>query len=112
MVLTRVNTAKPKKKTHSKRKAYFVYIVRCRDGTFYTGIADDVKRRVGVHNGDGTAGAKYTRSRRPVVLVYSLRVKDRGTALRREYALKQLTRIEKLELINRTASRKRGAILK
>lgn len=76
---------------------YYVYILRCRDDTLYTGITTDVLRRVQQHN-DGT-GAKYTRSRRPVFLVYSEPVGDHSAALRREYAIKQLRRQEKLRLI-------------
>lgn len=77
--------------------AYFVYILRCSDDTFYTGVSNDVERRVDTHN-DG-AGAKYTRGRRPVVLMYQEQCPDRSAALRREIAIKKLTRSEKLTLI-------------
>lgn len=77
---------------------YHVYIVQCRDGTLYTGIATDVAARIRVHN-TGTTGARYTRIRRPVVLVYvSEPYPDRSTASRREYSIKQLSRTEKLLL--------------
>jgi putative endonuclease len=81
----------------SQPSAWHVYILRCGDGTLYTGIATDVAARVAVHNGG--AGAKYTRSRLPVTLVYREPAPDRGAALRRERAIKRLTAGEKLDLI-------------
>lgn len=77
--------------------AYYVYILRCADGTLYTGITDDVERRVAVHNSG--KGAKYTRGRGPVEPVYRERCPDKPTALRREAAIKRLRRAEKLGLI-------------
>lgn len=77
--------------------AWFVYIVRCADGSLYTGCTNDLSRRVAAHNA-GT-GARYTRSRRPVTLAWSRRAKDRSTALSREARLKQLTRAEKLAFV-------------
>lgn len=79
--------------------SYFIYILKCSDETLYTGITTDVKRRVDEHN-NSTKGAKYTKLRRPVVLVYSEKSENRSTASKREYAIKKLTRKEKLELIN------------
>jgi putative endonuclease len=79
--------------------AWFVYVVRCGDGSLYTGIAVDVAARVSVHN-DGK-GARYTRSRRPVTLVYVERKRSRSSALKRELAIKGLPRPEKLALIAR-----------
>ena len=76
---------------------YEVYIVECGDGTLYTGIAVDPERRAKVHNSG--RGAKYTRSRLPVVLRYREPLPDKGAALRREIAIKKLSREEKLELI-------------
>ncbi|HEY9072343.1 MAG TPA: GIY-YIG nuclease family protein [Candidatus Ozemobacteraceae bacterium] len=76
---------------------WFVYIVRCRDGTLYTGVTTDLDRRVQQHN-DGT-GARYTRSRRPVRLVHAEPCHNRGDALRRELAIKALSRDEKQLLI-------------
>lgn len=70
-----------------------VYLVRCRDGSLYTGISTDPGRRLAQHNRG--SGATYTRSRLPVELVYCEPARDRSQALRREYAIKQLTRIEK-----------------
>lgn len=77
---------------------YHVYLVECADGTLYTGIALDVALRVRAHN-DGKAGARYTRARRPVILRYSEQHPDKGSALRREHALKQLPRAAKVALI-------------
>ncbi len=76
---------------------WFVYLVRCKDRTLYTGVTTDVKRRVEEHN-DGR-GARYTRSRCPVTLVYRERAADRGAALRREYEIKRMTAERKLELV-------------
>ena len=76
---------------------WIVYILRCADGTLYTGITDDPERRLQAHN-EGK-GAKYTRGRRPVEMVYRESCGDKSAALRREYAVKQLGRSEKLELI-------------
>lgn len=76
----------------------FVYIVRCCDNTFYTGYAEDVDKRLVQHNA-GTA-SKYTRSRLPVELVYSEQLPDRSSALRREWQIKQMSRLGKESLIN------------
>jgi putative endonuclease len=81
----------------AKRVRWWVYVVRCADGTLYTGVATDVARRVGQHNA-GTA-SKYTRPRRPVELVFRERAKDHSAALRRELAIKKLSRREKLKLV-------------
>lgn len=74
-----------------------VYILRCADGTLYTGIAPDVEKRIALHNAG--KGAKYTRGRGPVELVYQEELEDRAAASKREYAIKQLSRAEKLQLI-------------
>jgi putative endonuclease len=74
-----------------------VYILRCSDGTLYTGVAADLDKRLDAHR-RGTA-AKYTRSRRPVALAYSERQADRSTAQKREAALRRLGRAGKLALI-------------
>ncbi|MDB6114242.1 MAG: nuclease superfamily protein [Lacunisphaera sp.] len=81
-------------------KRAHVYILRCADRTFYIGIAKDLKRRVGVHNTG--KGAKYTRSRRPVRLVWQEGPMSLTRALQREYQLKQLTRQKKQALIRGT----------
>lgn len=78
---------------------YHLYILKCSDGSLYTGITTDLKRRVGEHNG-GITGAKYTRARRPVSVVYSRRFQNRANASREEARIKSLTRSEKLKLIN------------
>ena len=79
-------------------KQWYVYILRCADGTLYTGMTDDVTRRAEVHNSG--KGAKYTRGRTPVEVVYSEECETYSAALKREYAIKQLTRKEKLYLIS------------
>ena len=78
---------------------YFVYILRCSDDTFYTGITTDLKRRLKEHN-SSKKGAKYTKVRRPVSLIYSERVEDRSDASKREYSIKKLSRDGKKALIN------------
>ena len=95
------NDKNKKKKKKIKAPEWQVYIVRCADGSLYTGIARDVVRRMAEHNGDkgGRAGANYTRARRPVTLVYREDADDRAAASRREYAIKQLDRAAKLALI-------------
>ena len=75
----------------------YTYIVKCSDGSLYTGWTTDLDRRIRAHN-DG-AGAKYTKSRRPVRLVYYETYETKEEAMRREYAIKQLTREEKLALL-------------
>ena len=76
---------------------WFVYIVRCADGSLYTGIAKDVKRRCQQHN-DGKA-SRFTRSRRPTRLVWHEAQPSRGSALKRETAIKAMTRQDKLTMI-------------
>ena len=77
---------------------YFVYILKCFDGTLYTGFTNDLKKRVFSHNNLNT-GAKYTKARRPVKLVYSEKFKTKSMAMRREREIKKMRRGEKLELI-------------
>jgi putative endonuclease len=74
-----------------------VYLLRCRDGSLYCGWTVDPHERVATHNAG--KGAAYTRSRRPVQLVYLETLPDKSAALRREYAIKRLTRLEKLQLV-------------
>jgi putative endonuclease len=76
---------------------WFVYVVRCVDGSLYTGISTDVVARVTAHNAG--RGARYTRSRRPVELVHIERKRSQSTALRREAAIKALPRGRKLTLV-------------
>ncbi len=80
-------------------KPWFVYILRCADGSLYTGISTDVLRRVVEHNAGMPAGARYTHARRPVVLVFQENATDRSAALRREKAIKSCSRAAKLALI-------------
>tara|TARA_Y100000593_G_scaffold50967_1_gene95783 strand:- start:6062 stop:6310 length:249 start_codon:yes stop_codon:yes gene_type:complete len=77
---------------------WYVYIVECADGSLYTGITTDVQRRILEHNYSFKA-AKYTRSRRPVRLVYRKEVQNRSEASKEEARIKKLTRVKKLELI-------------
>lgn len=76
----------------------YVYIVECKDGTLYTGWTLNIERRLAEHNQG--KGAKYTRSRFPVVLRYLEKTVSKQEACKREYRIKQLTRAEKLALIN------------
>lgn len=77
---------------------YYLYILKCVDGSLYTGITRDLKRRAGEHN-SLNLGAKYTRSRRPVKLVYSHKFRNRSFASKAEAHTKSLSRTEKLEMI-------------
>jgi putative endonuclease len=79
---------------------YYVYILKCSDTTLYTGITVDLKRRVGEHN-SSKFGAKYTRPRRPVKLVYAKKFGDRSRAAKEEIRIKKLQRQEKLQLIKK-----------
>lgn len=78
---------------------WYVYIVQCSDDSLYTGITKDLTRRVEEHNSNDILGARYTRARRPVSLVYEEVLNTRAEAARREYELKLLRRKDKLALI-------------
>ena len=78
----------------------FTYILRCADGTYYTGWTNNLEKRLAAHN-SGVA-SKYTRSRRPVELVYHERFETKEEAMGREWRIKQLTRAQKEALINGT----------
>jgi putative endonuclease len=80
-------------------------MVRCADGSLYAGVALDARRRAAEHNGDGRGGAKYTRARRPVKLVYLESARDRSSAMKREAALKRLPKVKKEALARRKAGR-------
>jgi len=80
--------------------SWFVYIVRCSDDTLYTGVAKDLEKRLQQHN-HGKEGAKYTRARRPVELVYREAAASRARAQQREYCIKQLSAAQKRQLIAR-----------
>ena len=79
--------------------SYFVYVLKCKDDTLYTGISTDVKRRVDEHN-NSNKGAKYTKLRRPVELVYCENSENRSTASKREHEIKKMSRLKKIELID------------
>lgn len=78
----------------SSEKAYTLYILKCSDDTYYTGIAVDIEKRLNEHN-TSEKGAKYTRYRRPVTLMYSETCTDKSTALKRELAIKRMKRSQK-----------------
>jgi len=80
-------------------KTWKLYILRCRDGSLYTGITTDVRQRLDAHNSG--KGAKYTRSRKPVELVYQEACADHSHALRRELEIKAMKREQKLKLIEK-----------
>ncbi len=84
-----------------KTRAAFVYLLRCADGTIYTGWTYDVARRVHAHQAG--RGARYTRSRRPVELIYRERCASRRAAMRREIEIKKMSRARKLRLVKRDA---------
>jgi len=76
---------------------YYVYILRCSDNTLYTGITNDIEKRLNQHNHTST-GAKYTRTRRPVELVYSEQCESKSIALKRELEIKKLSKSQKEKL--------------
>ena len=84
--------------TDKKNTDWFVYILECSDKTLYTGITNNLENRLEQHN-HGQDGAKYTRARRPVKCVYTEKQKNRSEATKREFAIKKITRAEKLKLI-------------
>ena len=86
----------------------YTYIVRCNDDTLYCGWTNDLEKRIASHNA-GT-GAKYTRNRTPVELVYYETFETKEEAMRREYAIKQLSRQQKLKLIEEWKIKNRGAL--
>lgn len=81
--------------------SWVVYMVCCRDGSLYTGATNHLERRLAIHNRG--RGAAYTRARLPVTLVWSEPAGDRGSALRREAALKRLSRAAKLRLVHQAS---------
>ncbi|HVP62453.1 MAG TPA: GIY-YIG nuclease family protein [Myxococcaceae bacterium] len=85
---------------------WYVYMLRCRDGSLYTGATNDLEARLAVHRRG--RGAAYTRSRLPVRLVYAEPAANRSAALKREWALKRLTRPEKVALLRRRPGAARG----
>jgi len=83
---------------------WHLYVVKCNDGTLYTGVTTDIDRRVREHNGS-KRGAKYTKTRRPVKLVWSKEYKNRSEAQSAEYSFKKLFHKQKWEIINENRSR-------
>ena len=81
------------------KELYYTYIVRCADNTLYCGWTTNIEKRIEAHNGIVPGGAKYTRGRRPVTLVYYESFHNKQEAQVREYAIKQLTRPQKDKLI-------------
>ena len=79
-------------------KSFFVYLLKCSDGSLYCGWTTDLKRCLAAHKTG--KGAKYTRARRPVELVYFEEFESKSPAMKREYEIKQLSRAEKLKLIS------------
>jgi len=79
---------------------WYIYILQCKDKTFYTGVTTNLKRRVEEHN-NSVLGAKYTKGRRPVKLVYSIRRKNKSGAQKEECRIKGLSRIEKFKIIKK-----------
>jgi putative endonuclease len=88
-----------------QKAPWFVYIVSCSDGTYYTGITTDIERRLREHN-ETRAGARYTRARRPVKLVYRESAASRSEAARRESRVRRIPAAEKREMAAASASRK------
>lgn len=80
----------------------YVYIVRCKDNTLYTGWTNDLEKRINAHNNG--QGAKYTKYRRPVELVYYEVFESKSEALKREIEIKKLRKYEKIELIKKSIS--------
>ena len=83
------------------KNTWFVYLLRCADDTLYCGVTTNLQKRLRQHNGELVGGAKYTKVRQPCELVYSETSEDRRSATKREYAIKQLTRSQKLVLISK-----------
>lgn len=86
---------------------YYLYILKCADKTLYTGITTDLLRRVAEHNASAS-GAKYTKARRPVELVFSCPFRDRSEASREESRIKRLSRAEKISLIRSWSGMAKG----
>ena len=80
-------------------KEWYIYIVKCSDNSLYTGITTDLERRVNEHN-SSNKGAKYTKTRRPVKLVYNETHTDRSSSSKRESVIKKLSRTDKLKIIH------------
>ena len=92
--------------------SWYVYMVRCRDGSLYTGIATNVSRRIAEHRGSGGKGAKYLRGRGPLRLVFTRPARSREVALRLEWRIKRLPKARKEELLRRPALLAKLTLLK
>jgi putative endonuclease len=86
-------------------KKYFVYILKCSDDTFYTGYTDDVVKRCKKHNSE--KGAKYTKTRLPVEVVYSKEIGNKSQTMKEEHRIKQLTRKQKMCIISENYEKKK-----
>ncbi|MAS21613.1 MAG: hypothetical protein CMN49_01605 [SAR116 cluster bacterium] len=84
--------------TAISRESWFVYLLQCSDGSFYTGVTTDLSRRVRQHNGEIVGGANYTRARRPVILAWHEACENRSVAQQREHTVRRSPRREKLRL--------------
>lgn len=96
----RSNTPDGNSNVDNDKSSWFVYILRCADNTLYTGITTDVEKRLKQHNGINKNGAKYTRYRRPVELVYQESSESRSEASKREHSIKLLKKTQKQSLID------------
>jgi putative endonuclease len=84
--------------TTNSYNSWFVYLLQCSDGSFYTGVTNDLKRRVRQHNGEIVGGANYTRARRPVALAWYEACENRSVAQQREHSVRRSPRPEKQRL--------------
>lgn len=98
----RLDLMKEEKIQKQKTEENYTYMVRCKDGSFYIGWTNHLEKRIEAHNSGN--GAKYTKSRRPVELVYYETFRTKQEAMSREYHLKQLTHEQKQELLDKTAN--------
>jgi len=83
----------------NKTSTWWVYLLRCNDNSLYAGVTTDIHRRVDEHN-NSKLGAKYTRAKRPVALVYLEQVDNKSLACKREYQIRHLTKLKKEQLVN------------
>lgn len=84
-----------------KQNNWVCYIVECSDGTLYTGVTNNIDKRLRAHNGEIKGGAKYTSKRRPVKLMVAIPCEDKSNAMKLEYKIKKMSRKEKLAIINK-----------
>ena len=85
-------------------QSWVVYLLKCGDNTLYCGVTNDLNRRLCQHNGEIKGGAKYTQARRPCELVYQEVCEDKSTAMKREYDIKQFSRIQKEQLCSKVGA--------